>query len=83
MKRWLFFLMLCVASFAVAAASVRNPRPVSQLLRRIGGEGAEKRFVTLVDSSLSSDGREAFVLTQERGISRRNGRKTEDFSAER
>lgn len=67
MKKWLFLLMLCSVSFAVAAASVRHPRPVRELLRRIGGAGAEKRFVTLVDPSLSAGGREAFVLTQERG----------------
>ena len=49
------------------AAETRNPEVVSALLNRIGGSGTSDRFVTIVDESLSTDGKDVFVITSQDG----------------
>ncbi len=58
--------LLCLNSlFAVAATT--NPAAVTSLLNRIGGTGTADRFVTVVDESLSSSGKDVFVITSSDG----------------
>ena len=54
-------------SFATAFAKVLNPQSVTDLLNRIGGEGAAQRFVTVLDEDLSLSGEEIFVITSHSG----------------
>ncbi len=65
MKRSLLCLMLSVCSLGLCAE--KNPQPISALLNRIGGAGTADRFETEVDASLSTDGRETFVVGQRGG----------------
>lgn len=67
----ILFRALTVAAAAscwlTAAAVDTNPKSVTDLLNRVGGAGTADRLVTVVDESLSTDGRETFVLTSSNG----------------
>ena len=58
-------VVLFAFSLTTAFAKVVNPTSVSDLLNRIGGEGAAERFVTILDENLSSNGEEIFVITSQ------------------
>jgi alpha-N-acetylglucosaminidase len=48
-------------------ATVKNPQVITDLLERIGGTGASGLFVTLLDSSLTAQNHETFVITSDEG----------------
>lgn len=51
----------------VSDAHIVNPRPVCELIDRVGGKGTSKRIITIVDENMSSDGRDVFVLSSRHG----------------
>ena len=63
----LFVMLLALACVQTLAAATQNPPAVTALLNRIGGNGTADRFVTIVDESISSNGKEAFVITRQEG----------------
>lgn len=63
----LFVVLLVLACVQTLAAATQNPPAVTALLNRIGGDGTADRFVTIVDESISSNGKEAFVITRQDG----------------
>lgn len=63
----LFVVLLALACVQTLAAATQNPPAVTALLNRIGGDGTADRFVTIVDESISSNGKEAFVITSQYG----------------
>ncbi len=63
----LFVVLLALACVQTLAAATQNPPAVTALLNRIGGDGTADRFVTIVDESISSNGKEAFVITSQDG----------------
>lgn len=63
----LFVVLLALACVQTLAAATQNPPAVTALLNRIGGNGTADRFVTIVDESISSNGKEAFVITNQDG----------------
>lgn len=63
----LFVVLLALACVQTLAAATQNPPAVTALLNRIGGDGTADRFVTIVDESISSNGKEAFVITRQDG----------------
>ena len=62
MKRHLLTLLSIISCISISAAEI-NPQAVTELLHRIGGAGAADRFVTIVDESLSKDGKDIFIIT--------------------
>ena len=62
----LAFLFVCGVRHAYASETI-NPDAVSALLNRIGGSGTADRFVTIVDESLSTSGKDVFVITSQDG----------------
>lgn len=62
-----FVVLLALACVQTLAAATQNPPAVTALLNRIGGDGTADRFVTIVDESISSNGKEAFVITRQDG----------------
>ena len=63
----LFVVLLALACVQTLAAATQNPPAVTALLNRIGGDGTADRFVTIADESISSNGKEAFVITSQEG----------------
>lgn len=63
----IFVVLLALACVQTLAAATQNPPAVTALLNRIGGDGTADRFVTIVDESISSNGKEAFVITRQDG----------------
>lgn len=63
----LFVVLLALACVQTLAAATQNPPAVTALLNRIGGDGTADRLVTIVDESISSNGKEAFVITSQEG----------------
>ena len=63
----LFVVLLVLACVQTLAAATQNPPAVTALLNRIGGDGTADRIVTIVDESISSNGKEAFVITSQDG----------------
>lgn len=63
----LFVVLLVLACVQTLAAATQNPPAVTALLNRIGGDGTADRFVTIVDERISSNGKEAFVITRQDG----------------
>lgn len=63
----LFVVLLALACVQTLAAATQNPAAVTALLNRIGGDGTADRFVTIVDERISSNGKEAFVITSQDG----------------
>ena len=55
-----------MATTAMMAATT-NPEAVTALLNRIGGRGTADRFVTIVDESLKSSGKDVFTITAQDG----------------
>ena len=62
-----FLLIVGMANTKATAQIVENPQGVCDLLNRIGGEGTAKRIVTIVDPTVGSSIREAFVVTSKDG----------------
>ena len=58
-------VLFMLSNLHVLAVNV-NPKPVKDLLERIGGEGAAGRFVTVVDEDLAENGNDVFVLTSQK-----------------
>ena len=58
---------IAASLWLMAGAVEKNPRAVSDLLNRIGGEGASERFETVLDESLERNGQETFVITSSNG----------------
>lgn len=68
MKKSVLGILMMFFFVAVAAAKETvNPKVVSDMLDRIGGKGASELFVTVVDSELSADGTDLFVITTRNG----------------
>lgn len=63
----LFVVLLALTCVQTLAAVTTNPAAVTDLLNRIGGNGTADRIVTIVDESISSNGKEAFVITSQDG----------------
>lgn len=63
----LYVVLLALACVQTLAAATQNPPAVTALLNRIGGDGTADRIVTIVDESISSNGKEAFVITSQNG----------------
>lgn len=63
----LFVVLLALTCVQTLAAATQNPAAVTDLLNRIGGNGTADRFVTIVDERISSNGKEAFVITSQDG----------------
>lgn len=60
------FAMIALAASAFAAQT--NPKAVSDMLNRIGGQGTADRFVTILDETLDTKSdSETFVLTSQDG----------------
>ena len=66
-KTLLFFCLLTVFLDFSARAQEKNPKPLTDLLNRIGGSGTASRFSLLVDEALSTDGKDIFVITSDEG----------------
>ena len=62
-----FLLIVGIANTKATAQIVENPQGVCDLLNRIGGEGTAERIVTIVDPTVGSSIREAFVVTSKDG----------------
>lgn len=45
----------------------KNPKAVTELLNRIGGQGTSKRFITEIDPFASRNGKDVFIITTEEG----------------
>lgn len=60
----LLFIMNCWQAFATATL---NPTAITALLNRIGGNGTADRFITITDASLSSNGKDVFIITNQDG----------------
>ena len=56
MKKIILFFACCLFFFPIVKAEEFNPKAVSQMLDRIGGEGTANCFVTILDETLSSEG---------------------------
>ena len=67
---WRVLGLLCMV-FMLGGLSVfsatTNPAPVRNLLNRIGGNGTDKRFITIVDKQLEENGKDVFILTSQKG----------------
>lgn len=50
-----------------AHAADTNPEAITSLLDRIGGTGTADRFVTTVDTSLNTSGKDVFIITSQDG----------------
>lgn len=48
-------------------ASERNPQAICDLLDRIGGAGSSKKFITILDETLLSDGKDRFIIGNKKG----------------
>ena len=59
--------LVCLSTIHTWAASKKNPEAVTAMLNRIGGEGAASRFETVLDASLTSNGKDAFTITSQSG----------------
>lgn len=59
----LFLSMVCTPLWAAE----NNPKVVTDMLNRIGGAGTSERIVTILDESLSANGKEVFVITSQSG----------------
>ena len=59
--------LVCLSTIHTWAASEKNPEAVTAMLNRIGGEGAASRFETVLDASLTSNGKDAFTITSQSG----------------
>lgn len=60
-------LLAGLAANPARAAEDENPQVLRDFLTRIGGTGADSRFETVVDASLSADGKDVFVVTAKNG----------------
>lgn len=67
MHKKLFILLFCFCLSTALWAVQRNPKPVVQLVERVGGKGAASRFEFLLDKKLGSAGKDHFVLTTHKG----------------
>lgn len=63
----LIFTTLWVGYCLHIKAEETNPEVITSLLNRIGGEGTASRFVTIVDTSISTSDKDAFIITSKEG----------------
>ena len=54
-------------SLQTFATITQNAAPITALINRIGGVGAADRFVTITDASLSSNGKDIFIISSQEG----------------
>ncbi|MBQ0021368.1 MAG: alpha-N-acetylglucosaminidase C-terminal domain-containing protein [Bacteroidales bacterium] len=59
-------MLLCHPCTA-AAKVVSNPKPVRELLDRIGGKGASRKLLTCLDDAMARQGEECFCITSQKG----------------
>ena len=64
---WVWLLSAGCCFMTLHATETLNPQAVTALLNRIGGDGTAKRFVTIVDDGLSTNGKDIFVITAKDG----------------
>ena len=60
----ILFGMISLQTFATIT---QNAAPITALINRIGGVGAADRFVTITDASLSSNGKDIFIISSQEG----------------
>lgn len=60
-------LNILISIFILASCTGRNPEPVSDLLDRIGGEGASELFETRIYEDISENGEDTFIIGARRG----------------
>ena len=60
-------LNILISIFMLASCTGRNPEPVSDLLDRIGGEGASELFETRICEDISENGEDTFIIGVRRG----------------
>lgn len=60
---FLLLLTLCMAHSV--SAQTTNPQAVTDLLNRIGGDKAADRFVTILDESIATNGKEMFIISKQ------------------
>ena len=58
---------ICISAIMLSSCGQRNPRTVSELLDRIGGEGTSGRIETRVSGHLAEDGKETFAISVRKG----------------
>ena len=64
---WVWLLSAGCCFMTLHATETTNPKAVTDLLNRIGGDGTASRFVTIVDDALSKNGKDIFVITSQDG----------------
>ncbi|MDY4558681.1 MAG: alpha-N-acetylglucosaminidase [Alloprevotella sp.] len=64
---WVWLLSAGCCFMTLHATGTTNPQAVTDLLNRIGGDETAKRFVTIVDDALSTNGKDIFVITSQDG----------------
>lgn len=62
-----YFLEALIKLNRMKNCRVVNPRPVRELLDRVGGKGTSGRIVTVLDERLSDDGKEVFLISSSKG----------------
>lgn len=60
---FLLLFTLCMAHSV--SAQTTNPQAVTDLLNRIGGDNAADRFVTILDESIATNGKEMFIISKQ------------------
>ncbi|MDD6731529.1 MAG: alpha-N-acetylglucosaminidase TIM-barrel domain-containing protein, partial [Bacteroidales bacterium] len=64
---WVWLLSAGCCFMTLHATETKNPQAVTDLLNRIGGSGTSDKIVTVVDETLSTDGKDVFVITSQNG----------------
>ena len=64
---WVWLLSAGCCFMTLHATGTTNPQAVTDLLNRIGGSGTSDKIVTVVDETLSTDGKDVFVISSQNG----------------
>lgn len=64
---WVWLLSAGCCFMTLHATGTTNPQAVTALLNRIGGSGTSDKIVTVVDETLSKNGKDIFVITAQDG----------------
>lgn len=67
MKKFALIILTIILCPLLICAADTNPKVLNDFLDRIGGKGAAKRFVTIVDKTLSDNGEDTFIISSQRG----------------
>ena len=62
MKHIRYFIGIIAGILLLTACSDRNPEAVTDMLDRIGGEGASGLFETRISRSISENGEDTFII---------------------